>query len=239
MATTINPLDIIDNELARAAAPKASNKAPLFLFLKEGHKALVRPLCTLEQVVVMQKHNKYAEDAAQRVNSICAAEVGKQCAICARVANDKKLTANIFIYLPVYVYNVKDASEQYVTFKEKDEAGNEQEKPVKGMRLLELSSFGTVADILKWLRSFMKDEDNCKITECNFTITQVGAGQTKSFVVMSKPPKPMDERVAAIIPTSDKIRERILEALPPVAVESSTPASKGAVPAAEADDYDF
>lgn len=234
MATTMNSLDLIDAELQKAAAPKPSNKKPIFLFLKEKQKATIRPLYNLDQCLVMQKHNKFDQEPTRWVNAICASEVAQQCANCAKVADDKKLTANIFFYLPIYVYSVVDTVTGITaTYKEKDEAGNETEKPIKGIRVLELSSFGTIGQVLKTLRGFMKDPDNGgTVTGNDFTLEQVGAGQGKTFVVLPKNPKPIDPRIQAVIPTQDILRTRILEALPP-AVVGATPVSNGQVAAPE------
>lgn len=213
MVTTVNALDLIDSELTKAAQPRPANKRPVFLYLKEGHKALIRPLVDLSKCIVLSKHSKYSPDAESRVNAICASETEEPCQYCQQASNDKKLTANIHFYLPVYVYRVVDATGATVTYKDSE---TQEDKPVQGVRVLEMARFGTVADILKFFRAFMQDEDNCSMTECDFALSQSGSGQQKSFVIMPKAPKPMAEQIKAIIPTSDRLRERILEALPPV-----------------------
>jgi hypothetical protein len=95
------------------------------------------------------------------------------------------------------------------------------ERPVSGVRVLELTSFGTIGAVLKFFREFMKDEDNGPLTGYDFSISQVGAGQKKSFVVMSKAPKPMDPRIKELIPTTEKLRERILDACQPVIADGA------------------
>ncbi len=215
MIPSVNALEVIDAELAKAAAPKPSNKRPVFLFLKENHKALIRPLFILKDALVLKRHNKYSENADQRINSICATEIGKPCVYCEQSAHDKKLSANLSFYLPVYVYSVFDTkTEQQVTFKEKID-DKDVEKPVTGIRVLELTSFGTIGAILKFFREFTKDADSEPITEYDFTISQVGSGQTKTFVCLPKAPTAMNPKIKAIIPGADRFRERILEALPP------------------------
>jgi len=234
MATKVNPLDLIDNELAKAAAPKPASKRPVFLFLKEGQKALVRPLYNLDQVIVLQKHNKFAPDAENRVNAVCAAEIGKQCAYCQRAVDDKKLNAHTVFYLPIYVYKVIDThTGQTMTYKTVED-GSEVEKQIAGYRVLELTSFGTAGMILKAFRSYMRDPDSGgSITGCDFTIEQVGSWQSKAFVVMPKTPTALASQIQAAIPGPDLVRERILEALSPAVVESrSTPVA----PVPEVDD---
>jgi hypothetical protein len=226
MAVAMNALDLIDQQLSEAAKPRTSNKKPVFLFLKEGHKAVIRPLFDLHNAVVLKKHNKWSDDPNERVNAICASEEGKPCVYCQHAEHDKKLTANLCFYLPVHVYGVLDQySGQKVTFKSKDESGSETEQPVQGIRLLELAAFGTIGKVLKSFREFMRDEDNCKITECDFSLTQVGSGQKKDFVLMPKAPKAMPEQLRNILTTisADNIRQRVLEALPPVSSEDKDP----------------
>jgi hypothetical protein len=226
MTTVANPLDLIDSELAKAAAPRpVGNKKPIFLFFKEGHKALFRPLADLSGCVILKKHDKFHADQNLRVNSICACEIDQECTICAKVPDDRKLAANLRFYLPIYVYQVIDSKTgQKVTYKERDEHDQEVEKPISGVRVLELSSFGTISDILKYFRGYMKEDDEPPMIERDFAVSQVGAGQTKSFSVLSKTPKPIDPRIANLIPTQERLRTRILEALPPVTPVAATPA---------------
>lgn len=213
---SIDVLAAINQELTRASLPKASGK-PTFLFLKEGQKALLRPLYNLNQALVIKKHNKWSENADYRVNAICAGEVNKSCFHCERAKDDKKLSANITFYLPVYVYSVTDTKTgNQITYKEKTEDGKEVEKPVTGIRVLELTSFGTIGAVLKFFNSFYKDDESHTIIGRDFTIEQVGSGQKKSFVCIPKDPKPMSQQMKALIPTPERLRERILEALPPL-----------------------
>ncbi len=229
----INALDLIDQELARASTPKPSGKKPLFLFFKDGHKAVIRPLFDLKDAVVLKKHNKYNDDPTQRVNAICASEIGKPCVYCQQAELDKKLAANQCFYLPVHVYGVVDQyakdengkiSPAKITYKERDEDGNETIKPVQGIRLLELKAFGAEGKILKSIREFMREDGNPGITELDFTLTQVGANQKKDYVLMPKGmPKPMADQLREVLKQDafkyENIRQRIIDAVPPVAAE--------------------
>jgi hypothetical protein len=89
------------------------------------------------------------------------------------------------------------------------------------MRLLELSAYGTVGKILKSFREFMREDDSPIVTELDFTLTQVGSGQKKDFVLMPKMPKAMPDHVKEIATALDlsEIRARILESCPPVVAE--------------------
>ncbi|GCE17568.1 hypothetical protein [Dictyobacter kobayashii] len=219
MTTTVNPLELIDAELSKASAPRVS-KRPVFLFFKENHKALIRPLATLQQCLVFQKHNRFDQEPERRVNAICAAEVGAACVHCAAMAQEKKLAPSMYFYLPIYVYGVVDQKTgEKVCYKEKNEVGEEVEKPLQGVRVLELTSFGTIGAVLKFFREFMKDGENAAITEHDFSITQLGTGQGKTFVVMPKIARPLDSKIQQMTPTAERLRERLLEALPPAVAE--------------------
>lgn len=218
----INALDLIDEQLQKAAAPKTSGK-PLFLFLKPDEKFLIRPLFDLKDCVVLMKHNLWSEDPNKRVNAICAQEEGKACLYCQQAQDNKKLTPKLHFYLPVFVYKgINQKTQKEITYEETQEDGSKVTKPIKGFRLLELAAFGTVGDILKWLREFVKDEDNCKITECDFSLSQTGEGTTKTFVLMNKAPKPMAkelvEKVATI--TAESVKARVLESRAPFIADS-------------------
>lgn len=217
----MNALDIMDQELAQASILRVSHK-PLFLFLKDGHKALIRPLSELKDAIVLRKHNRYSEDPNERINAICAREDGKDCIYCQKAVNDKKLTAQMYFYLPVYVYGIlNQATGQKLTFTKKDENGSETSEEISGIRLLELSAYGSAGKILKSFREFMKEDDSPAITALDFTLTQVGSMQKKDFVLMPKMPKAMPEQVkeTASALNLSEVRTRILEACPPVTAE--------------------
>lgn len=214
----VDVLTLIDRATEKASAPRSSKK-PVFLFLSEGQKALIRPLVNLPQSMVFSKHSKWSDSRDARVNAICAAEVGKPCEHCAnaQALEDKKLKASTVIFLPVYVYGVIDVKTgQKVTYTEKDEEGKESEsKNVTGFRVLELTLFGKAFSILQAFRSHVRDEGS--ITGCDFTIEQVGREKTKNFIVTPKAPKSVDPRIPAKSPKLEEFRTAILGAIPPLA----------------------
>lgn len=234
MAVTMNALDLIDQQLTQAATPRVSRK-PLFLFLKDGHKALIRPLSDLKDAVVLKKHNKWNTDPADRVNAICAKEEDKNCIYCQKAASDKKLNANMCFYLPVYVYAVVDQKTgQKLTFTKKDENGTETSEVVSGMRLLELSAYGAPGKILKSFREFMREEDSPSIIALDFNLTQVGKETNKDFILMPRKEKSMPDEVQAIANdlNIDELRARIIESCPPVIAEEGYHPARGASDAA-------
>jgi hypothetical protein len=228
----MNVLDLIESELARASAPRASKK-PVFLFLKDGEKATVRPLYNLPEMIVLAKHNKWSEQPSARVNAICAKEIGESCWHCEKsgASSDRKMQASNYFYLPVYVYSVIDTKTgKQITYKEKTDDG-EVEKAVNGIRILELTSFGTISAVLTSFKNIYKDADyGNSILNNDFTIEQDGAGQQKKFTVIPKPAKPLDPRLKAATPTPDRIKELILAACPPLTGVSES--SNGHVQAA-------
>lgn len=226
MAVTFNALDLMDEQLQKAAAPKTSGK-PIFLFLKPDEKFLIRPLFDLKDSVVLMKHNLWSEDPAKRVNAICAQEENNACLYCQQASENKKLTAKIHFYLPVFVYKgINQKTQKEITYEETQEDGSKVTRAIQGIRLLELAAFGTVGDILKWFREFVRDSENCKITECDFSLSQSGEGTSKSFVLMSKAQRPMADQIAKIASTinMDNVKARVLEARAPYIVTDSHPA---------------
>jgi hypothetical protein len=218
----MNALDLMDEQLAKAAAPRSTGK-PIFLFLKPDEKFLIRPLFDLKDSVVLMKHNLWSEDPNKRVNAICAREEGNECLYCQQAQNNKKLTAKLHFYLPIFVYKgINQKTQTEVSYEETQEDGSKVTKPVKGFRILELAAFGTIGDILKWMREFVKDEDNCALTECDFSLSQSGEGTTKTFILQNKNPKPMSDQLvkAASSINLENVKSRVLEARAPFILDT-------------------
>lgn len=218
MATDV--IAMMDQQFDRASAPRPSGK-PTFLFFKNGWKARIRPLVNLDKATVMKMHHKFSMDAESRVNAVCASEVGKPCRYCDLAPADKKLSPSVSFMLPVYVYQVTDKAGNIITAK--DENGEEQ--AVKGVRVIELTTYGVISQVLGIFRAYYKDEDSHDITACDFVIEQVGEGQSKQFNTMPKAPTAMNDqmkRIQAAVPT-ERVRQRVIEACPPVILQSAQP----------------
>jgi hypothetical protein len=217
-----NVLDLMDEEIAKADAPRSTGK-PIFLYLQPDQKFLIRPLFDLVDAVPLMKHNLWNDDPKKRINAICAKEEGKECLYCQQASENKELVARLHFYLPIFVYKgVNQKTQEEVTFEETQEDGSKQTKPVKGFRVLELERRGSIGDVLKWIREFVRDEeDNCKITECDFSYSQSGVGKKKSLLIQNKSPKPMSRELAEKAKTidSETVRTRVLEARPPFIVD--------------------
>ena len=218
----MNALDLIDQQLAKAAQSR-SRRGPTLLYLKEGLKASIRPLAELHQTINLRKHDKYSEYPEERVSAICASEEKKQCLYCQMAKDDKMLASRHCFYLPIFVNGVIDQRTGIlVTYDETQEDGSKIAKPMRGVRVLELSAYGKIKESLKVFREFVKDQDNCKITECDWNFSQSGVGSIKSYITTPKAPKPVDAEIKEIISSfsRDEMRARIINALPPCLADS-------------------
>jgi hypothetical protein len=229
----MNSDEAIDRAIERAKkaaddakAAKSGGRKPLFLWLKPGHKATVRPLCArLSGGVKLMKHDLWNKDRDVSISNICACELdpAKPCMLCEHARDNKKVTAGEWFFLPVYVYQVVDEDGKVVTYEEKQEDGSKVEKKVEGVRLLELTAFGRKAPLLKYFKDFPKDPENGLLNERDFTIEQIGEGTGKNFQPDKKNPKPMHEslkKVAATV-TEQAMYERIIAFCPPKVAEDS------------------
>lgn len=216
----INPLDIIDQELARQKTVKTPSSRQMFLYLKQGHTAIIRPLYELNKCLAMQKHDVYNEST--QIASICAAEIGQDCFHCFKSESEKnkRLSANYRIYLPIYVYKVVDEDQSEVYYEDTDEYGARTSKPLQGIRILELGSWGKIGYVLRFFRDYMK---SAPITGADFIMAHVdpGGGNAKYFKMSERRKIPIDRRISQIIPQMDAIREYILTALPPVVFDDN------------------
>lgn len=221
--------NLIDQASARASSPKSSKK-PVFLYHKEGHRALIRPLFNLDQAIDLPIHNKYSENRDFNVHAVCAAINSQPCLHCenAKTLGDKKLQASKVLYLPVYVYSVFDKAGQQVTYDETDDNDNKTTKPVKGFRVLELFLFGKTLAILQAFNTFVKIDESHDIRSCDFSLEQNGSGSTKNFVTMPRAPKPIDPAILKVCPPIDLFKTRIIENLSPLVATNSDPFAQSA-----------
>lgn len=210
MSQHVNPLSIIDTELAKASAKStgSNNKRQVFLYLKVGHTALIRPLYELNNCLALLKHDIYeANDKELQIASICAAEVDQECFFCLKAENEgnKRLLANYRIYLPIFIYNVKDESGSDVY----DDSGN----LLQGVKILELGAFGKIGDVLRFFRTYMKKDP---ITGSDFSYYHKEDDRNfKTFELKEMRKKPINPKVQEIIPSLETIKQHVLEAYAP------------------------
>lgn len=207
-------LDIMEEETQRATQKTGAFK-PTFLLLKDGQKAMIRPLFNLDGVVVMRMHNKYNQgDVKQSINAVCAAEMGQSCVYCADAENDKKLRSAVSFLLPVWVHRIaqKDETGKWADLTYQDQDGKQQ--PVYGLRVLELKAFGTISAVFQTLRSLHTEDEQHDVTRMDLIIERKGAGQQTSYVVLPKAPSSMHPLAKDARPTVDTVREMVLAACP-------------------------
>jgi hypothetical protein len=231
--TMSNATEVYARETERAVkaaedakkAKESGSRKPLFLWLSPGYKALIRPLFKMSDSPTLIRHEKWDPDRDLRINDICASELNpkKPCLHC-QLAN-KSVKKKGIIFMPVYVYQLIDERGNIATYDEKQEDGSKIAKPIQEcVRLLELSAFGKVAVLWDYFWNFAKDPEHCIITECDFTIRQVGEGTGKNFLPEHKNPKPMNDRVKKMqsMVTEKVMIERILDFCAPKIAEEDT-----------------
>lgn len=218
----LDVIGMMDQQFDRASAPRPSGK-PTFLFFNEnGMKARIRPLVNLDRTTVIKMHHKWAQEKEGRVNSVCASEIGKPCKYCDMAPADKKLSPSVSFMLPVYVYQVTDRIGNIVTVK--NEQG--EDEPIKGIRIIELTAYGVISQVLGILRSYFKEEPH-DITACDFVIEQTGEGTNKQLNTIPKAPTAMPDglkKAVAMVP-SERVKQRVVEACPPMVLQSASSAS--------------
>lgn len=226
MAIT-NPTDVLslmDAESKRASEPRKSS-APTFLRLNDRQKARIRPLFNLSQVLALSMHSKFnTASPKDSVNAVCASEVGGDCLYCAAAKDDRKLSAGVSFFLPVYLSTLEEKGDDgkwsIVTFK-KDADGVDKE--VSGLRILELKAFGTINTVFQAIRSLYAEDDQHDIRLYGLVVERVGAGQKTEYTILPKGPAQMPEVARQLIPTPDAVRSMILSACPPAGTAASTP----------------
>lgn len=227
MPSVSSMIDQIGVESAKRAADKAAGKTtarkPIFLFLKPGYKALIRPLYDLDSAIVLQMHDKYSDNKDYKVNAVCACENGQACEHCdtAKALKDRDLTAKIAFYIPVYVYNLVEVrvvagrEQAFPVTYEEEVDGRKVQKPVRGFRLIECFKYGKTYGLLKTLRGY-EAENKVAINTCDWVIAQDGSGQGKTLTLTAKRETEINPQLKAAIPSVSRFRDQIFEARPPV-----------------------
>src|SRR5581483_2663707 len=178
----------MEAEQKKAAARSSAGSASWFM-LKDGEKALIRCLLNLNAVAVILKHDFYNPVTRKfEVNALCAVTSGlsleeSQCKHCqtAKQTGNKKLLAQKYFVMPVWVYGVKNAQGQAVTYF--DSEGNEQ--PVQGLKYLQMKA---TSDILATLIAMYRDGTD--LTTLDLTISRTGAGTDMKYTTLPRQPQP-------------------------------------------------
>ncbi len=209
------------------------------VLLKDGERALVRPLYNMDAVIVRPMHDKFKNTdialssrtvegraVAAPISALCAAHDGNPCLLCAQ-PKDAKLEARFECFVPVYLYGVKGSGDNAITYTDPD--GNV--KPVKGFRMLRLKQGSS---ILAQLMSTFKDVDYTRdITSCDFKIERKGVQLDTTYICSPKPPKPMEPNLKAAIPPITKFQD-ILQEIYPIRILEHAQVNGASVPASVA-----
>lgn len=223
-------IDVIaemEAEQKRAAARSSGSNVSWFM-LKDGEKSLIRCLLNLSQAAIILKHDFYNPATRKfEVNALCARSLDldeEQCAHCIAARGNKKLLAQKYFILPVYVYGVKNSSGQAVVYT--DSEGNE--KAVQGLKYLQLKAS---SDILAVLLAMYRDGTN--LTGLDLKISRTGASTDTKYTVLPQSPSPF---AVADVPVQnvEDIITRIADLNPPAiagGLPTPPPAVSSAAPA--------
>lgn len=237
-----NTIAEIEAEMKRAQA-KSSGGNVSFFVLKDGEKALVRPLLNLNQVASLLMHVYWNPGSGKfDVNSVCAHQAELElpagsCKHCATVKTmtDKKaagkMAATKYFVVPLYVYGIKNAAGAPVTYTQDD-----KEVAVQGVRYLQLKP---TSDILATLLEIYRD--NGDITTGDLTISRKGEKLDTKYTVTQRPPAVFS---VENVPAQSKfdIITRIAEMNAPEVIDGADPFPPSATTSAKASapkDLDF
>lgn len=224
MAINLGTMEELE-ALVNTEDAKSGVFTPFFFSLKDGQKALVRPLLNMTQYVRVDKHELYNPATNSfDVKAVCASSLQlPDCSYCAQVAHNKKLMASPRVVLPVYVHAVLDVKTGApITYKKKNDDGTEQELPVKGVRLLEMKRSSS---ILRDLIANYNEDDNHDITCFDFVVTRKNIDGDKlqtTYTVIAKRPRDIPDDIPADYRDRDRVLLMYAEACPWQLVEGST-----------------
>jgi hypothetical protein len=203
-----------------------------------GQKLSFRPLYALDQSLLMQCHSMYNAATNVYTSAICAKEISKPCEFCrqAEVEQDKKLKRALepkkSLMLPTWLHGIReqfDLGGSWFALTAKGEDG--QEKPITGMRILELTNFGAIEPVflaIRHVHSGDADEDIASrdIRTLDFLMECHGVQTDKKITPGKKDPSPITAEAKAAIPTRENLRAMILDARPPRVVGALAPTEK-------------
>ncbi len=184
-----DPMAVLDEEMQRAQE-KSGGFAPFFFSIKDGEKALVRPLLNMRDYVMLRFHEKFNSATKKYdVSAVCAADFNQECQVCLDAqAGDKKLNASKRFYLPIYIHSAlkqDPTSNKWAPLTYTDAEGNEQ--PVKGVRILEMKASSS---ILADLVAAYNTADSHNITLYDFVIARKGSGLDTEYTTTLSPNAP-------------------------------------------------
>jgi len=189
-----DPMAVLDEEMQRAQA-QTGGFAPFFFSIKDGEKALVRPLLNMREYVMLNFHELYNPATKKyEVSAVCAVSFDRECQHCVDAVNHpdkklgKKLSAHRRFYLPIYIHSAlkKDSvTQKWAPLTYTDQDGNEQD--VKGVRILEMKASSS---ILASLVASYNEAEGHDITKFDFRIERKGTGTDTEYTTTLSPNAP-------------------------------------------------
>ncbi len=205
-------LAMIEDQMARPVVRSCGQRRQLFLYLKERQKTLIRPLLNLDAATAFAIHNRYHPDIKRKIYVACAREINKPCHYCQGGGKGESVcNAEVSFMLPVFVYSLIDTrSGRLIMYRDQD--GLDQ--PVSGLRLLELTAFGAVRDVLATFSTYVSAGGD--ISDCDWTLEQFVDSSGKFIVTKPRSLKPLSPELSMLVPSEDLVRKCILEFAPPI-----------------------
>lgn len=237
----IDILGEIEQEQKRLAA-KANGGNASFFKLKDGERALVRPLLNLGNIAVILKHDFFNPTTRKyEISALCTGTsyfgMPDQCQHCqtAKDTKNKKLLATKYFVVPLWVYSVKNAEGQTVTYT--DQEGNE--KQVSGLRYLQMKAS---SDILGVLTAMYRE--GIDITSLDLVIGRKGESLDTKYTVLQHPPKPFavenvppQSAESIIVRIADLNQPEFIEEKPATATNVSQSSMQKQAPKVSAPDF--
>lgn len=236
----VDPMAYLEEAINR---PKSTGGdfTPFFFAIKDGEKALIRPLLNMPQYVRVYKH-EYYDNATKtwKFRNLCAADQDLDCQCCLDVEampeGDKEqkkakraARRSERMILPVYLHTVVNIKTGAVVTYTQDD----KEIPVSGPRLLEMKPESS--DILHDLLKSYQASESHDITKRDFKIERRGAGIDTKYDTTPKDVSPFTIEVPAEYLSKGSVFDLYSNACPPKIVgQDAAPAqsfssSNGAV----------
>lgn len=197
-------IDIIGEMEAEQKRAKSSSGNASFFVLKDGEKALVRPLLNLNEVASIKKHDYFNPTTKKfEVNALCAESIDLPVSVCkhcltAKQTNNKKLNPTKYFVIPIWVYGIKNSAGQPVVYTDQNSG---EEKAVQGLRYLQLKAS---SDILSTLLEMYREGTD--LTTLDLTISRKGESLDTKYTVLPRPAAPF-----AVEGVPEQSRDSIIE----------------------------
>lgn len=197
-----DPMAFLNEQITKGQEKGSGTFKPTFFMLKDGEKALIRPLANLNAFIPVNMHEKFNQASPKdSIKAVCAIDYDLECQYCQDAKGDKKLTSTIRFVIPVYVHRIlrKKVDDkgrfildkgspiwETVTYKNTQD----EEIAVSGVRLLEMKR---TSSILLDLNALYGEEGD--ITKGDIVIERKGAGLDTKYTTLVKSPSPFKTEI--------------------------------------------